>query len=228
MLSSFHDSVLLRFCSCSSFFLSVPGLAKEKYQHAGPIHLDRDGEKWAEKTLRKLSLEEKVGQLFMIWVRADFLNVDSPAYLQLLDRHAASITSARFAMTVRWEPPFLYRSEPYEAAELLNRLQEQSKLPLLVAADFERGVTMRLQGATAFPHAMAFGAAGKTGLRGSLWPHHRPGISRGWSAVEFLSRMPTSTPIPRIPSSTRALLEKIRSRWETWWPPTSADRAPTE
>lgn len=153
MIRSF--SVLLLLLS-----LSLPGVAKEKYQHPGPVHLDRDGEKWAEKTLRKLSLEEKVGQLFMIWVRADFLNVNSPAYLQLLDSmnkyHIGS-----FAMTVRWEPPFLYRSEPYEGADLLNRLQTQSKLPLLVAADFERGVTMRLQGATSFPHAMSFGAAGK-------------------------------------------------------------------
>ena len=143
------------------FALSVSGLAKEKYQHAGPIHLDRDGEKWAEKTLRKLSLEEKVGQLFMVWVRAEFLNVNSPEYLQLRDTmrqyHVGS-----FAMTVRWEPPFLYRNQPYEAAELLNRLQQESKLPLLFAADFERGVTMRLHGATMFPHAMAFGAAGKT------------------------------------------------------------------
>jgi beta-N-acetylhexosaminidase len=139
---------------------SVSVLAKEKYQHAGPIRLDRGGEKWAEKTLRKLSLEEKVGQLFMIWVRADFLNANSPAYLDLLDNmHKYHIGG--YAMTVRWEPPFLYRSEPYEAAELLNRLQEQSKLPLLVAADFERGVTMRLHGATTFPHAMSFGAAGK-------------------------------------------------------------------
>ena len=139
---------------------SGSGLAKEKYQHAGPIHLDRDAGKWAEKTLRKLSLEEKVGQIFMIWVRADFLNANSSTYLQLLDSmHKYHIGA--FAMTVRWEPPFLYRSEPYEAAELLNRLQEQSSLPLLVAADFERGVTMRLHGATTFPHAMSFGAAGK-------------------------------------------------------------------
>ena len=34
-------------------------------------------------------------------------------------------------MTVPWDPPFLYRSQPYEAAELLNRLQQDSKLPLL-------------------------------------------------------------------------------------------------
>jgi beta-N-acetylhexosaminidase len=140
--------------------LSLSGLAKDKYQHSGPVHLDRGGEKWAEKTLRKLSLEEKVGQLFMIWVRADFLNINSSTYLQLLDSMKKYHVGG-FAMTVRWEPPFLYRSEPYEAAELLNRLQEQSKLPLLVAADFERGVTMRLQGATTFPHAMAFGATGK-------------------------------------------------------------------
>src|SRR6266478_5106342 len=59
------------------FSFSVTGLAKEKYSHAGPIHLDRGGEKWAEKTLRRLSLEEKIGQIFMIWVRAEFLNLNS-------------------------------------------------------------------------------------------------------------------------------------------------------
>ncbi|MGA7382973.1 MAG: glycoside hydrolase family 3 protein [Terriglobales bacterium] len=140
--------------------LAYPALAKEKYQPAGPVHLDREGEKWAEKTLRKLSTEEKVGQLFMIWVRAEFLNVNNPDYVQLRDimrkYHIGS-----FCMTVRYEPPFLYRNEPYEAAVLLNRLQQDSKLPLLVAADFERGLSMRLHGATEFPHAMAFGAAGK-------------------------------------------------------------------
>ncbi len=141
-------------------FLACPALAKAKYQPVGPVQLDREGEKWAEKTLRKLSPEEKVGQLFMIWVRAEFLNVDNPEYLQLRDTmrkyHVGS-----FAMTVPWDPPFLHRSEPYEAAVLLNRLQQDSKLPLLVAADFERGLSMRLHGATEFPHAMAFGAAGK-------------------------------------------------------------------
>jgi beta-N-acetylhexosaminidase len=140
--------------------LVCPAFAKEKYAAAGPVHLDHEGEKWAEKTLRKLSPEEKVGQLFMIWVRAEFLNVDSPEYLQLRDTmrkyHIGS-----FCMTVRYEPPFLYRNEPYEAAVLLNRLQQDSRLPLLIAADFERGLSMRLHGATEFPHAMAFGAAGK-------------------------------------------------------------------
>src|SRR5207302_2997541 len=34
------------------------------------------------------------------------------------------------------------------------------QLPLIVAADFERGLSMRLNGVTLFPHAMAFAAAG--------------------------------------------------------------------
>jgi beta-N-acetylhexosaminidase len=88
------------------------------------------------------------------------VNIDSPDYAQLRDTirrdHIGSL-----AMTVPVDGPFLIKSEPYEAAMLLNQLQRDSKLPLLIAADFERGVSMRLYGTTVFPHAMAFGAAGK-------------------------------------------------------------------
>jgi beta-N-acetylhexosaminidase len=140
----------------------LSGFAADKpMPHRAPgIHATRDGERWAERTLRRLTLEEKVGQVFMIWCRASFLNVQSPEYLQWREAmekyHIGS-----FAMTVHVDGPFLLRSEPYEAAELLNRLQRDSKLPLLLAADFERGVSMRLLGATVFPHAMAFGGDGK-------------------------------------------------------------------
>ena len=142
------------------FVASAFAKDKDKYQRSGPIHLTPAGEKWAEKTLHKLTLEEKVGQVFMIWCRASFLNVENPEYLQLREAmqkyHVGS-----FAMTVHVDGPYLLRSEPYEAAELLNRLQSEPKLPLLFAADFERGVSMRLMGTTVFPHAMAFGGDGK-------------------------------------------------------------------
>src|SRR5579863_9035439 len=133
--------------------------ADHKPSSSAPIHLDSYGAKWADRTLRKMTVEEKVGQLFMIWCRAAFLNVDNPDYIQLRD-DMRKYHVGGFAMTVRWDPPFLYRSQPYEAAELLNRLQAESPLPLLTAADFERGLSMRLQGTAEFPHAMAFGAAG--------------------------------------------------------------------
>ncbi len=135
-------------------------LAKDKYQQPGPVHLDRDGEKWAEKTLRKLTLEEKIGQMFMLRAPAEFLNVASPEYTQLRDSiqkyHVGGVL-----LTVRYEAPFLYRNPPYEAAMFANQLQRESELPLIVAADFERGLAMRFTSTTAFPHAMAFAAAGK-------------------------------------------------------------------
>jgi beta-N-acetylhexosaminidase len=143
-----------------ALLLTTAASGKDKYQRPGPIHETRSGDKWAEKTLRKLSPEDKIGQVFMIWCRASFLNVENPEYLQLREAmqkyHVGS-----FAMTVHVDGPYLLRSEPYEAAELLNRLQSESKLPLLFAADFERGVAIRLMGTTAFPHAMAFGGSGK-------------------------------------------------------------------
>ena len=142
------------------FLFARPALANDHYQQPGPVHLDRDGEKWADKTLKKLSTEEKVGQLFMIWTRVQFFNDENPDYLQLRDTirkyHIGSV-----AMSVPVDGLFLLKNQPLEAAELLNRLQKESRLPLLVAADFERGLSMRLFGTTVFPHAMAFGAAGR-------------------------------------------------------------------
>jgi beta-N-acetylhexosaminidase len=141
--------------------LAYSAWAKERYPHPGPPHLDRDSDTWVRRTLSKMSTEEKVGQLFMVWARAEFFNVNSPEYRQFMEQiqryHIGS-----FAFSVPAEGPFITRSQPYEAAMLLNHLQEQSKLPLLIAADFESGLSSRLNGTTVFPQAMAFGAAGKT------------------------------------------------------------------
>ncbi len=133
---------------------------KDKYQQPAPVHLDHDGEKWADKTLRKLTLEEKIGQMFMLRAPAEFLNLASPEYTQLRDSiqkyHVGGLL-----LTVRAEGPFLYRNPPYEAAMFANQLQRESELPLIVAADFERGLAMRFYSPTGFPHAMAFAATGK-------------------------------------------------------------------
>jgi beta-N-acetylhexosaminidase len=123
------------------------------------VQLDRDGEKWAQKILKKLTPEEKVGQMLLVWSRAEFLNVRSAEYIRLRDAmHRYHLGS--FGLTVPVDGPFLLRNQPYEAAMMTNQLQRDSDLPLLIGADFERGLAMRLYGTTAFPHAMAFGADG--------------------------------------------------------------------
>ncbi len=134
--------------------------SKDRFQQPGPIHLDKADKKWADKTLRRMSTEDKVGQLFGIKVLAQFLNDADPKWIQLRD-NVRKYRVGSLVMTVPVEGPVLLRSQPYVAADLLNRLQRSSNLPLLVAADFERGVSMRLNGTTVFPHAMAFGATGK-------------------------------------------------------------------
>lgn len=122
------------------------------------VHLDRKGMRWAEKTLRKMSIEEKVGQMIMVWAKVQFFNADNPDYLQLRD-DMGKYHVGGFGVTVPTDGPLLLKSEPLEAAALTNRLQKESKYPLIFAADFERGLSMRLNGGTAFPAAMAFGAA---------------------------------------------------------------------
>ena len=124
------------------------------------MRLDRDGELWAEKTLNAMSPEEKVGQLFMVRLRVEFLRNGGAEYLRLRNEiHTYHL--GVLAMSVPEEG----RSETnrrYEIVALLNQLQAEAKLPLLIAGDFERGVLpTRIFGTTVFPHAMAFGAAGK-------------------------------------------------------------------
>lgn len=138
--------------------IAVLCLVVNSVHAADPVHLDRDGEKWAEKTLKKMTLEEKVGQLFMVWVKAEFFNVDSP---QLRDLQTAihKYYLGGFGLTVPVEAGQLLKTQPFEAAALLNELQSTSQFPLLIAADFERGISMRVNGGTGFPHSMAFGAA---------------------------------------------------------------------
>ncbi|MGC2696119.1 MAG: glycoside hydrolase family 3 N-terminal domain-containing protein [Candidatus Angelobacter sp.] len=138
-----------------------PSVTAGEFQHPAPVHLDHNGDKWAEKTLKKLSLEEKIGQMFMVRIiMPQFVNIKNPDYLKWLDDIAYYHLGA-VLLTVPADGPSLSKSEPYEAAVLINQLQRAAKVPLLVAADYERGVSMRLNGTTVFPHSMAFGAAGK-------------------------------------------------------------------
>lgn len=119
-----------------------------------------DARAWAQTTLDSLSTEEKVGQLFMIRLRVELLHENSE-YSRLSDQirkyHIGSL-----AMSAPRGGASFRLDRRYETVTLLNQLQGESKLPLLVAGDFEQGVLpARLFGTTVFPHAMAFGAAGK-------------------------------------------------------------------
>jgi len=106
-----------------------------------------------DSILATLSLEEKVGQVLMPWLAGDYSAFDSDGFA----RAAAWVDSAQVGGLII---SFASSASPLDAALKLNALQRRSRVPLLVAADLEFGVGMRLAGATAFPMAMAIGATG--------------------------------------------------------------------
>ena len=147
-------AVLLALFTLSGF-AAQPG----EHKQASALRVERIDDSWAKKTLKNLSPEEKVGQLFMIRLRVEFLNGRSPGYSELR-RNIRKYHIGSLAMSVPAQGRARDGSRRYETVTLLNQLQEEAKLPLLIAGDFERGVLpARLFGTTVFPHAMAFGAA---------------------------------------------------------------------
>jgi beta-N-acetylhexosaminidase len=105
---------------------------------------------WTERTLKSLSLREKIGQLIQIRVPGKFINRKGYEYQSIQEQvkknHVGGVV--------------LFAGSVYESAILLNELQVSSKIPLLVAADFERGLSFRIGDTTPFPWTMALGAAG--------------------------------------------------------------------
>lgn len=124
-------------------------------------HPSRKAEPWVEKTLRRMSLEEKFGQLVMVYVFGEFTSTESPVYQDLV-RQVERNHVGGLMLGARRTPLGIERSQVYPSAVLLNQLQRRAKIPLLVAADFETGTAMRLDEGTSLPHLMAVAATGKT------------------------------------------------------------------
>lgn len=130
---------------------------KAEENNPSPVRLTKEGRTWAEQTLKSLTLEEKVGQMFQLRYYADYKDFNGYDYKVLRDElQKYDIGSVVFGMHFSNAGPV--RSSPLDAARVANQLQRDSKLPLLLAADLERGVASRLNDVPGFPWPMAFGA----------------------------------------------------------------------
>src|SRR6266704_1427652 len=126
--------------------ISIPDQKAKPYSRKP----SKDALKWADKELKKMSLDEKIGQLISVGVNATFLNQDSEAFKalrhQVVDNHVGGI--------------ILFRGPVYESVVLCNRMQELAKYPLLISADLEAGSGMRFDDTVNFPWNMAIAATG--------------------------------------------------------------------
>lgn len=114
---------------------------------------------WVESTLRKMTADEKIGQLLFTTYHGSFTSTDSDAYRQLL-HEVQDLHVGGFIVITHGSPLGIVKSQAYPTAVLANQLQSKSELPLLIGADFERGTAMRYDEGTSFPTAMAVAAAG--------------------------------------------------------------------
>ncbi len=117
---------------------------------ASKLQPSKNAWKFADKQLKKMSVEEKVGQLIQIGINAKFTNQDS-AYFQDIKR---DVVQNKVGGIILFGAPI------YETVQLVNRMQENAKTPLLISVDAETGVGMRFGDATNFPWNMAVGATG--------------------------------------------------------------------
>jgi beta-N-acetylhexosaminidase len=122
--------------------------------------LSAANKQWVETTLRKMTTDEKIGQLIFATYHGSFTSTDAEAYRKMMhaveDLHVGGFIN----VTQIW-PLGIIKSQAYPTAVLNNQLQSRSKLPLLIGADFERGTAMRLDEGTSFPTQMALAAGGR-------------------------------------------------------------------
>lgn len=143
ILSAF---IIIFAASCATGKAAGPSIAP-------PVPLVHAGSKWVGSTLRKMSIEEKIGQLVSCRFKGEYLNAESAEMKRLEDlvrRGVGGLT--------------LFGGEAYETAQLLNHLQSLARVPLLIASDLERGTGNQITGATLFPPLMSIGATGSEAI----------------------------------------------------------------
>ncbi len=110
------------------------------------------------KWMRTMSVRDKIAQLIIVPIYGEPMNVRSATFRKyehlVRDLHVGGVI-----VTGHIQNGAVRNAEPYATAAMLNRLQKMARLPLLVAADFERGASMRVASTTAWPYSMAFAAA---------------------------------------------------------------------
>lgn len=150
-------------CACAMLLASAHAQSP-----AAPTKLDKDAERWVAATMKKMTLDDKVGQLLASAFDSDFISTDSDQYDALVKDiqqyhiggfhvFGASHPAPDVLLDAHYSSTIL--GQPLAAASMLNRLQAIAPYPLLNSADFETGLGFRLEGATNFPRNMAFGAA---------------------------------------------------------------------
>jgi len=136
-------------------FVACAAMAATSLKAPPPAKVSATVRRW----MKTLTLREEVAQLVFIEFHGGSPNTRSRDYQKFV-RLIRDTNVGGLILTNAVNSRGVQKAEPYALAAFLNRMQRLARVPLMVSADFERGASMRVSGTTAFPAAMAFGAAG--------------------------------------------------------------------
>lgn len=143
---------------CSIVLILLLAMCASKAVLEPKLSYGPDEAKWVRKTLEKMTLAEKIGQMIACRCTVRFLNRESE-YFRELTTLARKHKIGGFV---------LFGGDVFEAAHLNNTLQLAAKTPLLIATDLERGLGNQIDGAVLFPPAMSLGATNSEELAYSM------------------------------------------------------------
>ena len=186
---------------------------------------------WVTSTLRRMTLEEKVGQLFIQNVYGKDATTPDAAQHPALRRRQPGRGRAEVPPRRR----HLLRLDGQRAGParrspgLSNGLQRAAlsqdskvRVPLQVSTDQEQGVVTRIgPPATQFPGSMALGAGRSTADARRPRAHHRPGAAGHGRQHQLRARRRRQRQPGSTRSSARGPSRPTRSSPPTWWPPRS-------
>ena len=116
-------------------------------QNLDPLRTDDyfSQEKWVDSILSSMTIDEKIGQLFMIQAYSNLDSVHENEIKEMIEEyHVGNL--------------IFMQGTPIKQAQLTNTYQSLSKIPLMVGFDGEWGLDMRLQNTYRFPWNMTLGA----------------------------------------------------------------------
>lgn len=116
-----------------------------------PPFLAMTEDKWVDSVFKSLTPEERIGQLFMV---AAWSNKDKKHETEILNLVKNQKIGGLIFM----------QGGPVRQANLTNKYQKASKVPLLIGMDAEWGPVMRIDSCIGFPHQMQLGAVDNDSL----------------------------------------------------------------
>ena len=135
----------------SLFLLFFIVLSCDKKQSVNKPTENIQRTKWVDSIYTKMTLKEKVGQLFMVAAYSNKDQKHTDSLNKLIKKYA--IGGLVF-----------FQGGPVRQAKQTNAYQATSKVPLLIAMDAEWGLNMRLDSTVRFPYNMTLGAVKDTDL----------------------------------------------------------------